>query len=43
MVGSGDELSFLRMRKEARIPRMKTALTVEMRRVKKLMIIFAVS
>lgn len=43
MVGSGDELSFLRMKKEARTPRMKTTLTVKMRRVKKLMIIFAVS
>lgn len=43
MVGSGDELSFLRMKKEVRTPQMKTAVTVEMRRMKKLMIIFAIS
>ena len=48
MVGSGDELSFLRTRKEARTPQMKATLkkrmTAEMRkRMKKLMMIFAVS
>lgn len=43
MVGSGDEVSFLRMKKEVRTPQMKTAVTVEMRSMKKLMIIFAIS
>lgn len=43
MVDSGDELSLLRMKREARTPQMKTTLTVEMRRMKKLMKIFAAS
>lgn len=47
-MGSGDELFFFRMRKEARTPQMKVTLkkrmTVERRkRMKKLMMIFAVS
>lgn len=47
-VGSGDELFFLRMRKEVRTPQMKATLrkkmTVKMRkRMKKLMMIFAPS
>lgn len=47
-MGSGDELFFLRMRKEVRTPQMKATLrkkmTVKMRkRMKKLMMIFAPS
>lgn len=47
-MGSGDELFFLRTRKEARTPQMEATrrkrMTVEMRkRMKKLMMIFAVN
>lgn len=47
MVGSGDELFFLRMMMKVRTPQMmatpRKRMTVKMRRMKKLMKIFAVS